>query len=375
MPVRDFFTGLKHFNNYDGEFGIEIETETKTPYDYPNFFFWAIHQDGSLRNFGVEYVLKQPIKYELLPEALEEFKDKTSKIKFIKDSFSTSVHVHVNMLNESAVTLGNFITTYTLFENLLIRYSGPNRLSNLFCLPMIDAEETYQYAVQMMKGMEQKNYRSLIVNENVSKYAALNLSALGKYGSLEIRSFRGETDVPTIKTWVDIIYCILKYARKMENPKAILEEYRNRGVKLKDDVFKDFSSHLDHKDQEKLIESNVFFAASIAYAVRDWGSLEKKQVGKFNPTQKDKERYAKALFGVGFNEIGSGEQHFILLRMEEDHNKGTLNPQKTRTKKPEALQAAWANLVPELNPGLAAGQVINPNVLNINEAPEAPEDF
>lgn len=346
MTVRDLFAGIRNFKNYDGEFGVEIETETKSPYEVPGFFFWTTHQDGSLRDYGIEYVLKQPVKYEIVQEALKEFSEKTGKIKFIRDSFSTSVHVHINMLNESAITLGNFITTYFLFENLLIRYSGPNRLSNLFCLPVCDAEETCNIAVNMMRGLPTKSHQSLVVSENNAKYAALNLSALGKYGSLEIRTFRGETDVKIVQEWIDILNKLLVYSRNQKDPKDIMEQYRLGGIALKDKVFEELSPKLDHPEQEQLVSNNAYYAASVAYAVKNWHDIE-KPLEKFNPTAKDKDNYAMGLFGKVFSDLAAGEAQYTLDRMMFDHSRGILKPTQSRTKSknlPNELAHAWANV-------------------------------
>src|SRR5690242_2495326 len=131
--IIDQLKKVRHgYKNYPRSIGLEIETETKEPYDIPRFSFWAVHADGSLRDFGQEYVLVQPLAIEQIPLALDEFKDKTKGIKFIQDSLTTSVHVHLNFLDQSFQTLGNFLILYTMFENLLIRYSGEDRLSNLF---------------------------------------------------------------------------------------------------------------------------------------------------------------------------------------------------------------------------------------------------
>src|SRR5690606_24321632 len=108
-------------------------------------------------------------------------------LPFIRDPVSASLHVHPNMLNETFQTMGNFLTLYSLFENLLIRYSGPNRLSNLFCPPICDAEETSRNIVGMMEAVENKKFKGLMYDENRVKYAALNLSSLSRYGSLEVR--------------------------------------------------------------------------------------------------------------------------------------------------------------------------------------------
>jgi len=175
-----------------GEIGLEIETEVKTLEDYPQGYraivgsgdfgipYWTSHRDGSLRNFGIEYVLKNPVSYEDIPDVLFAFGSFARNVKFLPDPVKCSDHVHLNFMNASARTLGNFLTLYLLYENLLIKYSGPNRFSNMFCLPMRDAEENLNNILKILeiiKGSKGK------ISEEECKYSCLNTAAFTHYGS------------------------------------------------------------------------------------------------------------------------------------------------------------------------------------------------
>ena len=198
----------------EGEYGIEIETETKAPYNIPKFKFWDVKHDQSLRDFGQEYVLKTPVRYDYeLDAALGEFQAKTAGLAFIQDSISTSVHVHWNILNEKWKTLGNFCTLYTLSENLLIEYSGEFRRNNLFCLPLRSVPLVVQYLIDIFKSAAKRNYNSCVIAPETVKYAALNLSTITKFGSLEMRSMRGVTDINKIKNWVSVINNMVSFCR------------------------------------------------------------------------------------------------------------------------------------------------------------------
>lgn len=355
MLVKDFLIPAKKFPNYDGEIGLEIETETKKPYDTPSFFFWNTHTDGSLRDFGIEYVLKQPVKFEMLRAALEEFELKTGKIPFIKDSFSTSVHVHLNMLNESLVTLGSFLTSYTLVENLLIRHSGDNRLSNLFCLPIKDAEDTYKNMVSLVSGFPLKNYRTAIISENSAKYGALNLAALGKYGSLEVRSFRGETDPEVIYQWVVTLYNILTYARE-NSPKKILEDFRINKMKVVEDILGKGNPILKVKDAEDLVEENLYFSARVAAAVKNWEELDVKEKKK-TPTKSQLNSHSMAQYGKAFEDLPVPEQIIVMEVVDKNINSPFYKTVKTRSKRGAPVLNDW---VPLQNNVIQNGALINP---------------
>lgn len=325
MTIIHSLRNTKAYKKFDGEIGLEIETETRNPYKPPEFTFWRVHGDGSLRDFGQEYVLAQPLKYgKELQAGLNEWADKTAKIPFNKDSISTSVHVHLNMLNETWQTLGNFLTQYTLFENLLIRYSGPDRLSNLFALPICDAEDTYKNMMTLFRSVEQKNYRGVMFPEGTVKYAACNLGALGMYGSVEFRSFRGSTDIEQIGKWIDILYSMLDFARdKKLDPKKILGLYKDQKEELLRTVFKDLSKELDYKDKLQLMDRNLWYAQNIAYPIKDWAQLDvEAKIPDFKPKTKELDGMSLKLFGVReFSALNSSQQEATLFELRKLFNK------------------------------------------------------
>lgn len=324
------------YKNYPGDIGLEIETETKEPYDIPQFSFWVVHPDGSLRDFGQEYVLAQPLTIEQTQLALDEFKNKTKGIKFIEDSLTTSVHVHLNFLDQSFQTLGNFLVLYTMFENLLIRYSGEDRLSNLFCLPICDAEETYKNMMRMAIGIGKSDAGQLIFGVDACKYAALNLSTLGSYGSLEIRCHKGTTNIDRIMEWVGILNSIKIYARQNIVPQEIITAWKDRGSELLSDVFGQYRKIIDFKGAGDLIEKNFWYAANIAYSVKDW----------------------KAVFKVKEKKVKSGDLDSMADKLFRVHRFEALDAARQR----ELLQNFVVNQIPQppLNPidewAMQAGQ-------------------
>lgn len=309
-----------NYKKWEGDIGLEIETESREEYSVPKFAFWDAHTDGSLRNFGIEYVLKAPLDFKTsFPKALDEFQEKTKGINFIQDSITTSVHTHLNFLNDTFITLGNFLTAYTLTENLLIRFSGPERLSNNFCLPMVDAEETYINIMNMLAGLGKKNWSAISFEPERTKYGAINISALRNFGSLEIRSFRGTTDINTIKQWVGILNSLQTYAREPNLlPPQIILKYQKEGPEILNDIFGSENRKLiAHKDEKQLMEETFWYAANIAYSVKDWtvfNDLPKKKKVK----SKDLDITSMTLYGQPFESLSQAQQRKVLI--EAGHN-------------------------------------------------------
>lgn len=304
--IREQLANYYLIKDRPGTFGIEIETEAEsydfcypknflkskvisTPqgdkggYHIPKMPYWEGHEDGSLRDFGVEYVLKEPLSFDETLKALEEFRRETAEVKFSHGGAGTSVHVHINVGKETFLTLGNFLTLYTLFENVLVEFSGPQRRSNLFALPTRCAERTINNIVRMFKGIEKGDGYACSFNIETVKYAALNLAPICYFGSVEIRSFRGSTDADEIAEWIRVLNRLIEYAKNPAlTPKIIILEWRDRGPEFFDDVFgeeaKLLKKLLISRGQPLLdmVDYNLWYASEIAGSVNDWSTISTK---------------------------------------------------------------------------------------------------
>lgn len=325
----------KWYNNlsrHKGEFGLEIETEGLDPYTIPKFSFWKTDKDNSLRGpFPIEYVLKAPLKFEQIDDALQEFEIKLAgaKAQFDTESFTTSTHVHINMLNENLLTMANFLAVYILTENLLKKYAGPTRESNLFCLPICDAERNFNHILELIRNVQKRSFSNIAYTPDTCKYAALNLSSINKFGSFEVRLLRGTTNRKLIKEWVSILNCILVYARqKGVTPKTIIEEWRKRGAELLTDIFGEHRTALKFKDEDALIDKNLWYVSALAYTVNDWIAYATIQMDKkLTPAEFDK--VAMELFQMPFNELTEERKQHIVFKFKY-HKKNPNGIQKAQ---------------------------------------------
>jgi hypothetical protein len=282
------FANTKYDKRHDGQFGIEIETESLEEYSVPSMKFWRVDRDNSLRHFGIEYILKSPMTHKDVPIALKEFKDLSQKIKFIPDSHSTSVHVHINFLNESFLTMANFFTTWSLIENIMIKFSGPDRLSNLFCLPIKDAEGTLDSLKQILTCVESKAFKRMSVSVDSVKYGAINPGPFLNFGSIEIRCFRGEMNTDIQMQWVDILHRLVEFCRTSSlTPPKICDMYKANGSRILDLIFGDLASVVKQRmspvELNDLMGSNIRYAARLASTSNRWekfGVFVQKKVYK-----------------------------------------------------------------------------------------------
>jgi len=280
--VGQYFTLTKH----KGDFGIEIETEVKKLEDYPDSFFrsnkdgmtvppfsdWIVHSDGSLRNVGYEFVFDRPKTFEESIKALDVFAEGTREIKFLKNAPATSVHVHVNMADEELIVLANFLTLWSMFESILVNYSGETRRSNLFALPLRVAEGNLVYMKKVIDWAG-RNPMMFPASDNGAKYSALNIARLSIFGSLEIRSFRGETDINEIKRWLSIINQVRMFAKiPGMTPTKIMEEVKENRYEFIEKVFDKFTSSIRMTVPETnfLFDKNLWYGMIMATVVEDW---------------------------------------------------------------------------------------------------------
>ena len=201
------------------EVGIEIEIEGKNIRFDKEIGYWNQTHDGSLRGESIEYVLKQPCNREQVAKRLGYLENllKQNKAKIIP-SDRTGVHVHVNCQEDSFNTVMNMICLYLILEHALVRYCGPDREGNMFCLRAEDAE----YLVQVLcNAMEDQSFH--LATRLPVRYASVNVTSLARYGSLEFRALRTPSKLMDIKTWVDMLLKLKDKASAFNSPEEIIK--------------------------------------------------------------------------------------------------------------------------------------------------------
>lgn len=219
-----------------GEVGIEVEVEgnkfpktdsygSGTGAEYiPKQ--WKYTKDGSLRGKdNAEYILKQPILFTKVDQAIDDLWDMFDKYgSKLDDSNRTSVHVHLNVQTWHLDRVTSFLGLYFAVEELLTQWCGEHRVGNLFCLRARDATAI----VSKIKGFIQSDGQGPYLSEGLH-YAGLNCQAMQKFGSIEIRSLRGCTDKETLKTWVGILQRLYEISETYNDPRDVVEGFSGNG--------------------------------------------------------------------------------------------------------------------------------------------------
>lgn len=287
--IREEFARHVYWSPADshfGRFGLELETEVLDVEDYgglieydyddeivvKNFVsgFWEVVVDHSLRNFGLEYVLKSPLNLDGVEKALEEFREIFKDVRFIKNAPGTSTHVHVNFRDEELTTLANFLTLWLLYENLLVNFSGETRRSNLFALPARCSDGVVRHICTFFDGLRTGGVN--LPSEGMGKYGAVNIVPLGHLGSVEIRCFRGTVLIDEILQWVRILDSMVEMAKTFKDPYDVLEAHREGAMSLFYTTFGEDSEEILSGVDDPLfyIERNLWYATQVATVYDDW---------------------------------------------------------------------------------------------------------
>lgn len=252
-----------------GDVGIEIEVEgSNLPSLNARGSYWRREADGSLRGEeSAEYVLRKPLTLEEARKALDYLDAAYTKNgAVVDDTVRAGVHVHVNCQTLTMTQLYNFMTIFYILEDVLVRFCGEFREGNLFCLRARDAESQVH---TIRSAAKSKKFRELFHHDN-NRYAAMNIKALGDYGSLEFRTMRGTRDLDLIYTWAEILVTLRNVAMEFTSPCEVIEQFSIQGPLefLKAMTDTNFDA-VFYKGCEKDLLDGMRMAQDIAYAT-DW---------------------------------------------------------------------------------------------------------
>lgn len=222
------YTGNKSYakSREDSILGLEFENELlNEDINFPTSSLesitgWKVHNENSLRHFGVEFVSK-PTRYSDYKKSVENLFDsirsitKCKKIPFT-NSIRTSVHVHFDVGALNTLEVVNFTTLYWILEPFLQHFCGKYRQGNLFCLR---AKDSSYMRLELSKIL--KSY-SAIFNTNLVgesyRYGSVNFNSLSKFGTLEFRIMRGVSHENPAFIWIDALEKIRQFSLKFKNP-------------------------------------------------------------------------------------------------------------------------------------------------------------
>ena len=278
----------------DGQVGIEVEVEgnqfPKNDEDYGDEVIhmggelipsqWQYTHDGSLRgDDNAEYILAKPLNFNEVSDALMDLWRMFDEFGSVLDeSNRTSVHVHLNAQDWHLNRIASFLGLYFSVEEILVNWCGDHRAGNLFCLRAKDAPAIVNRARKFIKTGD------LSVFDEGQHYAGVNLEALKKKGSIEIRSMRGATHYAPIVTWVSVLERIYNLSGEFDDPRLVVSQFSGGGALnyLKFVLGENYDEILSGVDMHpgevvRSLTEGIRFAQNVCYC-RDWAAFKPSAV-------------------------------------------------------------------------------------------------
>jgi hypothetical protein len=189
--------------------GIECEVEMAGQYLAAGALpvpWWTTVRDGSLRNEGLEFVSSRPMALSDATQALNAFYVTKDHFGFV-ESPRTSTHVHVNVLGLTVPEVLAAVAGYCVVESALMAVCGTQREENIFCVPFYRAPGAVHRLIWLVRGTSLSGWGDF------SKYSALNLGAIVKFGSIEFRHAPLWPSHEMSLRWVTAVYDLVENSR------------------------------------------------------------------------------------------------------------------------------------------------------------------
>jgi len=205
--------------------GIEIELENVV--QRPEMQLWQWKNDHSLRNNGAELVVPHPVGGLDLEDALDELAAAFLKNPQWVANDRCSVHCHLDFRSSTLQDVVSFYVGWLLFESSMYTISGKSRYSNIYC----PGANQYHALVRSAHKLLKATTRDQVVRvlDSWPRYSGVNLAALARYGSVEIRTHRGTASVTEITEWLQVLDR-LKMWTTGKHPSEIVQDAAEQGA-------------------------------------------------------------------------------------------------------------------------------------------------
>lgn len=218
-----------------GKVGIEIETE-KWKGDGASTLpkVWEYHQDGSLRNNGIEFTTRgKGIIGKEISKAVRDFCSWANARKLDVGYPRAGIHIHLDCtdMDFEGGELQRMVAIYMLLEHALFGYAGEWRRTCGFCDPLTESQLPMNQIRHALFDPTSSGKALLGRLNKLGRYYALNLRALTKYGTVEYRQLETTFDAERIIGWINIILQIKKAAVQWPANRKVLAEVSREGAR------------------------------------------------------------------------------------------------------------------------------------------------
>jgi len=199
--------------------GLEIELENIRHLGMPledgvpvGAGWWIFKRDGSLRNWGGEFVFSAPLAGDEIIHALDDLVLILAGSRPIA-SDRCSGHLHLDVRDLTQEQLFMLLLLSIIFEKPMYKMGGDRRNSN-YCVPFFKSSSLLR-DMQMLRGFRSgDDFATYFGQEHHEgyKYTGMNVRPVGYQGSVEYRMLEGTYDPNRVLDWVNIILSLKRSA-------------------------------------------------------------------------------------------------------------------------------------------------------------------
>lgn len=267
--------------------GIEIEAEDcSLSYDARSHLSrsgWRADMDGSLRDDGLEFVLASPLHGDSLSAAIDAFFESQDLGFDWSISPRAGTHIHLNMTDRPLSHLQAMSALVYCIEPLIFRFAGEDRRWCSYCNSL---NTVASFRIKQLLGTtdspstEWYNFWSASSGD---RYYGFNLTAIGKYGTIEFRYFPTPANKSQLWSWIDLCHAIYEYSKKFSEEDdpvdAVMTELRDNAVGVLDEIEGLCNIDLRYSGwsddvNELLSDLTITLIMSPVESVRDIASME-----------------------------------------------------------------------------------------------------
>lgn len=210
---------------------------------------WETKTDGSLHDDGLEYCFSSPLFGKDINIALAELEECFTNTN-VSTGEDTSLHVHIDVRDMLPEQLNRMFMLYVIFEQTLFNYCSKERESNIFCLSLDRAQAAIPSYANISTALLRSNTDDLVMLlRSMPRYAAMNVAAIHRFGSVEFRHHPGEWRAEPIKRWINILQSIKLAAlnEQYDGQKPYLRVKEIGSHAFLREIFGEYAQYLDNE--------------------------------------------------------------------------------------------------------------------------------
>ena len=200
--------------------GVEIEFERWNRVPPKPAGMWVHHPDEhSVRNNGTEFVtVGKGLQGQRVIDALDGFCESARENNWDEGHPRAAIHVHMDVsdLDLNSGDLRRLMGIYFLVEHVFFHYAGEWRRHCGFCVAYEDGINEDDIVAELVTGTKASEPENLLyLSNHCSRYQAVNLNAISKFGTLEFRHLPTTFDKERIVKWINMVMAVKRAALEM----------------------------------------------------------------------------------------------------------------------------------------------------------------